>query len=70
MVGMRVHGTTTILGWGMGNLARVKSGSRITFKMTSNKDQEITIQGDGFDCRTNKTGGDGEWSNVAVQVIS
>ena len=56
-----------LLGWGM---ARVKSGSRITFKMTSNKDQEITIQGDGFDCRTNKTGGDGEWSNVAVQVIS
>ena len=65
-----------LLGWGMGNLARVKSGSRSTFKirstfkMTSNKDQEITIQGDGFDCRTNKTGGDGEWSNVAVQVIS
>ena len=25
------------------------------------------FQGEGFDCRTNKTAGDGEWSNVAVQ---
>ena len=25
------------------------------------------FQGEGFDCRTNKTAGDGEWSNVAAQ---
>ena len=25
------------------------------------------IQGEGYNCRTNKTNGDGEWSNVAVQ---
>jgi len=25
------------------------------------------LKGEGFDCRTNKTAGDGEWSNVAVQ---
>ena len=25
------------------------------------------VQGEGYDCRTNKTNGDGEWSNVAVQ---
>ena len=66
---MRVHGT---VGWGMGNLARVKSSSCSKFKMSSNKEVtiKIKIQGEGFDCRTNKTGGDGEWSNVAVQVIS
>jgi len=25
------------------------------------------LKGEGFDCRTNKTNGDGEWSNVAEQ---
>ena len=27
----------------------------------------INSQGEGFDCRTNKINGDGEWSNVAAQ---
>ena len=27
----------------------------------------VMFQGEGFDCRTNKTFGDGEWSNVAAQ---
>ena len=27
----------------------------------------LGVQGEGFDCRTNKINGDGEWSNVAAQ---
>ena len=27
----------------------------------------MDVQGEGFDCRTNKINGDGEWSNVAAQ---
>ena len=27
----------------------------------------MTIQGDGYDCRTNQTSGDGSWSNVVSQ---
>ena len=27
----------------------------------------LPIQGDGYDCRTNQTSGDGSWSNVVSQ---
>ena len=29
--------------------------------------RSANFQGEGFNCRTNKTSGDGEWSNVAAQ---
>lgn len=49
-------------GWELVGILKVVALVRLC-----NKIVVIFFQGEGFDCSTNKSGGDGEWSNVAFQ---
>ena len=50
---------------GAGNDVAATSGVKSYVKIMT--EISILLQGEGFNCETNETSGDGSWSNVAAQ---